>query len=200
MFVNSLSIVCRCSGVRTRTTLLFQLNALPDVLQHLLNRVVLKVSVAGYASESSQLRKSLLICCGAVSPGITSWLGSLTSKAVIYVDLQGIWSVCTMATSCLRRLYFFSTLCVFAVSSGLKARNMYLKAMVMSCYIARYSKLSNIFQDVQIFSYSKLFLTSTGELWRSSHIAFLHGGSTKRWGWAEMDGTGRVVTTKQMQI
>ena len=119
------------------------------------------VSVAGYASESLQLRKSLLICCGAVSPGITSWLGILSSKSVIYIYLQGIWSVCTMATSCLRRLYFFSTLCVFAVSSGLLAR------------------------------LSKLFLTSSGpqagELWRSSHTSFLHGGSTKRWGWEGME-------------
>ena len=65
----------------------------------------------------------------------------------------------------LRRLYFFSTLCVFAVSSGLKAS--------------------------KIFSYSKLFLTSfgpqAGELWRSSHTSFLHGGRTKRWGWAGME-------------
>lgn len=138
---------------------------------------------------------------------LLDWEAWQATQWFMLIYIQGIWS--TMAMSCLRRLYFFSTLCVFAVSSGLKARNMYLKAMVMSCYIARYSKLSNTFQDVQICSHtpqkssatpSLFWLPSTGELWRSSHIAFLHGGSTKRWGWAEMDGTGRVVTTKQMQI
>lgn len=93
---------------------------------------------------------------------LLDWEAWQATQWFMLIYIQGIWS--TMAMSCLRRLYFFSTLCVFAVSSGLKARNMYLKAMVMSCYIARYSKLSNTFQDVQICSHTPQKSSATPSL------------------------------------